>query len=173
MKFPQALFCRPLRRCLLLLSLVSLTAACAAQSLMRGELAPPKVELQGVTLQPPTRDGWPLALTLRLDNPNAQAISISGYDYEVWLEGRQVLTGRSREGVTLPALGQTVVKVPVLVQWGALPQVLPAILARQSLGYEVAGGVGVPALLGFKVPFRFQGELPVERGLEALRPFLP
>jgi LEA14-like dessication related protein len=120
----------------------------------------------------PTRDGWPLTLTLRLTNPNSQAISISGYSYEIWLEGQQALTGQSREGVSLPALEATTVNVPVLVKWQALPQVLPAVLARQRVRYEVVGGVGVPQLLGFRVPFRFRGELPVEGGLEQLAPFL-
>jgi LEA14-like dessication related protein len=163
---------RPLPRVLLLLLLLWLAAGCAAQALMKGELAPPKVEVQGVTPLAPTRDGWPLTLTLHLTNPNSQAISISGYSYEIWLEGQQALTGQSRQGVSLPALGTATVNVPVLVKWQALPQVLPAVLARQRVRYEVVGGVGVPQLLGFRVPFRFRGELPVEGGLEQLAPFL-
>jgi len=146
---------------------------CGVQQLTRGELEPPKVALQSLAVGLPTPQGLPLECALVVDNPNPQDLRILGYDYELKLEGRQVLQGESREEVTLPARGQALVRVPILVKLRALSGLLPAILREEKLHYQVAGGVRLASLLGgFRVPFNFQGQMTPKEGREQLRLFL-
>lgn len=150
-------------------------AACGIRQLARGELEPPKVSLKGVTLSKPTPAGWPLSLSLLVDNPNSQALNLLGYDFDFRLEGRSVAQGASQEAVNLPPQGQVRVEVPIFVQLPALMPVLPSMLfsRQQKLCYQVAGGFRLASLLGgLRVPFQFQGELAPAEGLEQLRPFL-
>lgn len=146
---------------------------CGVQQLTRGELEPPKVALKSLAVGLPTPQGLPLECTLLLDNPNPQDLRVLGYDYELKLEGRQVLQGESREEVMLPARGQTQTTVPMLVKLRALPGLLPAILREEQLHYQVAGGVRLASLLGgFRVPFHFQGQMNPKEGLEQMRLFM-
>jgi LEA14-like dessication related protein len=108
-----------------------------------------------------------------VDNPNPQALNVLGYDYELWLEGRSVAQGASDQAVHLPPQGQALVEFPVQVKLQALLQGLPLFLQHQKIRYQIAGGVRLASLLGgFRVPFRFQGELTPKEGLEQLRPYL-
>ena len=58
------------RACLgIFLALILLAAipACGVRQLAKGEIQPPKVTFQGIALGHPNPGGWPLAVTLLLD----------------------------------------------------------------------------------------------------------
>jgi LEA14-like dessication related protein len=158
-----------------LLILIGLPA-CGVRQLAQGEIEPPKVHFQGLTLAQPTSRGWPLAVTLRLTNPNAQALDLKGYDYELWLEGQSVARGASDEAVDLPAGGQAVTRVPILIKLPALMGLLPALLRPEPppLTYQIAGGFRLGAVLGglVRVPFNFQGRVTPKEGQKLFRRYL-
>jgi len=148
-------------------------AGCGVRQLARGELEAPRVKFQSLTLGLPTPQGLPLDCLLLVENPNPQDLRVLGYDYEVWLEGRRVIQGESSEAVTLPARGQTLVTVPILVKLRALPPILPAVLQERPLNYQISGGVRLASLLGgFRVPFRAEGRMTPKQGMEQLRLFM-
>lgn len=162
---------------LLLLALTAGVLAClggcGVRQLTRGELEPPRVKFQSLTLGLPMHQGLPLECTLLVENPNPQDLRVLGYDYEFSLEGQKVVRGESQEAVTLPARGQTVVTMPMLLRLRALPRLLPAILREEKLNYQIAGGVRLGSLLGgFRVPFRAQGRMTPKEGLDELRFFM-
>ncbi len=153
---------------------ITVFSGCGVRQLARGEIQPPRVTLKAVTLSLPTAAGWPLSCALQLDNPNPQALTLLGYDYDLWLEGRSVAQGASGEAVTLPALGQAVVEFPIFLKMPAVVGLMPSILRpQQKLHYQISGGVRLASLLGgLRVPFKFQGELKTKEALEHLRPYL-
>ena len=146
---------------------------CGVRQLARGELEPPRVTFKSLALGLPTVQGLPLECALLVENPNPQDLKVLGYDYELWLQGQRVIQGESQEAVTLPARGETVVRVPILLKLKALPRILPAVLKEEKLDYQIAGGVRLGSLLGgFRVPFRAQGRMTPKEGLEQLQLFL-
>jgi LEA14-like dessication related protein len=169
-----------LRIAAVLLTLSGLAGAltgCGVQRLAKGEIKPPKVTLQGLTLGVPTGSGWPVFATLRLENPNPEALSVLGYDYQLWLEDKPAAQGASQGQVQLPALGETVTEFPILVNLHSVLALLPQALQQgqqQKLHYRLAGGIRLsPVLAGLvRVPFSFQGEVSTQEGLDFLRPYL-
>ncbi len=151
-------------------------AGCGVRQLARGEIQPPQVKVEGVTLGMPTAAGWPIFARLRLQNPNPEALTIRGYDYILWLEDRSVAQGISQGEVVLPAGGETVTEFPILVNLPAAMSILPQALRNQQrkIPYRLSGGVRLsPVLAGLvRVPFSFQGELSPKEGREFLRPYL-
>ncbi len=145
---------------------------CGIRQLAKGELLPPEVRFKGLMLQPPTHQGVPLSVVLAVENPNPMAITVLGYDYEVWAAGQSVAKGVSNQPVTLPARGETAVTVPVLLKLRNLPGLLPNLLQEKKIPVEIAGGLRLPQTLGFRVPFRFREELTPQEGLEQIKPFL-
>jgi LEA14-like dessication related protein len=157
--------------------LLTTIPACGVRKYTSGEIQAPKVALQGIALGRPTRGGLPLAVVLLLTNPNDQAIDLKGYDYELWLEGKNVAQGASDAPVNLPPRGQTVAQVPILVKLPALLELLPLLIRPEPppLRYQVSGGFRLPEVLAglIRIPFSFQGQVTPKEGLEMLRPFLP
>ncbi len=157
----------------LAVAVIFVLPACGVSQLAKGEIQPPKVSFQGLSLGQPTSRGWPISVTLLLTNPNDQALNLKGYDCELWLEGKSVAQAAGEEPVTLPPQGQTVTRVPILVQLPTVLGLLPGLLNPQPppLHYQVAGGFRLGAVLGglVRVPFHFQGQVTPREGLEFLR----
>lgn len=150
-----------------------LACGCGVRKLARGELEPPEVRLQGLGLRPPGPQGWPLTAVLAVRNPNPMTIKVLGYDYEVWVEGQSLARGGSNKTVTLPAQGEALVEIPVLLKLKTLPGLIPLLLREeQELSLEIAGGLRLPQTLGFRVPFRFREKVTPQEGLDQLRPFI-
>lgn len=165
----------------LALTLLAAIPACGVRQLARGEIQPPKVTFQGLTIYRPTPRGWPLGARLLLANPNSQAVNLLGYDYQLWIEGKSVAQGVSQEAVNLPPSGQTVTEVPIMVQLPGvlelLPQFLPMLQKRQQqrqFHYEIAGSFRLASVMGgiIPIPFKFQGEASPREGMDFLRPHL-
>ncbi len=173
---------------LLWLVLAIILAGCGVsqlQQMARGEIQAPQVTYQGLKVYQPTSQGWPLGAVLRLDNPNNQPLNLLGYDYQLWIEGRSVAQGSSQQAVNLPANGQTVAELPIVVQLPAVmelaPQFLPQFLGQQQpqmaqrkFHYQIAGSFRLASVLGgiIPLPFRFQGEASPTEGMDFLKPYL-
>jgi hypothetical protein len=148
-------------------------SSCGVRDLASGRITPPEVAFQGLTIFPPESQCWPMSARLRLTNPNPEPMRILGYDYEMSLEGAELVQGQSVAAITLPAGGESVVEVPILLKLTAVPKALSALLLKEKLNYELSGGFRLASLLGgLKVPFRFRGEITRKEGLERLRGFL-
>ncbi len=148
-------------------------SSCGVRDLASGKIAPPEVAFQGLTIYPPESQCWPLSARLRLTNPNSEPMRILGYDYEVSLEGVDLVRGESVDAITLPAGGDSLIEVPILLKLTSVPKVLSSLLLKEKLKYELSGGIRLASLLGgMKVPFRFRGEITRQEGLERLRGFL-
>jgi len=156
----------------LLMALLIALPTCGVRQLAQGEIQPPKVSFQGLALGRPTGQGWPVTVTLLLTNPNPQALNLKGYDCKLWLEGKSVAQAASSEPVYLPPKGQMRAKIPIVVKLPAVASLLPRLLEPQPLlHYQVAGGFRLGAVLGglVRVPFRFQGEVTPQEGLDLLQ----
>ena len=158
------------------LLMLMLLPACGVRQLTQGEIQPPEVSFQGLTLGQPTSRGWPLSVALLLTNPNPQPLNLLGYDYQLWIEGKSVATGVSRQAVNLPPRGRTVAEVPILVQLPAVMELLPRVLPRPQpkLHYQIVGSFRLASVLGgvIPIPFRFQGEASPRESLDFLKPYL-
>jgi LEA14-like dessication related protein len=148
-------------------------SGCGIRDLATGKVVPPEVAFQGLTVYPPDSQCWPLSARLRLTNPNPEPMRILGYDYEISVEGSDLVQGESSTAITLPAGGESLVEVPILLKLNTVPRALKALLLQDKLKYELSGGFRLASVLGgMKVPFRFRGVITRQEGLERLREFL-
>jgi LEA14-like dessication related protein len=156
---------------LIFLGVLSVAAGgCGVRQVLTGELKSPQVTLQALTINIPTSKCWPLSATLLLTNPNSQPLEILGYDYKVYLEGKDVVQGTSQESTTVPAGGQGTMTLPIFLKLGAVPKALSQLLLRNRVNYQITGGIRLGSLLGgLRVPFQFQGKLTPQEGLEFLQ----
>ena len=80
------------RRCsaLLLALLLACLGGCAS---LLGERDPPRVSVDQLRLLPAQGSGPRFAITLRIANPNRQALSIAGISYSLALLEKEVISG--------------------------------------------------------------------------------
>ena len=124
-------------------------------------------------MYPPESQCWPLTAKLRLHNPNPEPLRLLGYDYNVAIEGTDLVQGESVDAITLPAEGDSLVEIPVLLKMNAVPKALRTLMLKNRLRYTLSGGFRLASVLGgLRVPFHFQGEITRQEGLERLREFL-
>jgi hypothetical protein len=155
------------------LGLCLVLSSCGIRDLATGKVVPPEVAFQGLTVYPPDSQCWPLTAKLRLTNANPEPMRILGYDYAILVEGADLVQGESSAAITLPAGGESLVEVPILLKLNTVPRALKALFRQEKLKYELSGGFKLASVLGgLRVPFRFRGAITRQESLERLREFL-
>lgn len=146
----KRLFC-----CLMLLWL----AACAG---MAGLSQKPEVSLAGLDLLEFGLIEQRFALKLRIRNPNDVALSITGVNFAIELDGQPFASGVSDKAVTVPRQGDAVLEVTATSNLsGVLKQLREFRKGGRALDYRLTGRIAVDGL--GSLPFERKGELAMPR----------
>ncbi len=144
-------------RLLMALCTAALLAGCAGLGAYRES---PRVSLVSIEPLDMTLLEQRYALDLRIMNPNATDIPVSGLAYSIEINQREFAYGVSRQTVTIPAYGEAVLEVEVvsnllgvLRQLQSLQEDKPAVL-----DYRLSGKLSL-AESSQQLPFDFSGEL--------------
>lgn len=129
---------------------------------------PPRVSLAGLEIVDANLFEQRYALRLRLQNTNDVRLSITGLDYEVFLNEHPFAHGVSREGVTLPPFGEDVLRLEVVSNLADILRQLQDLAPGpgKTLSWRITGHLKLsnwPA----KLPFDYSGELVTPTGPQA------
>lgn len=139
--------------------LAALHCGCAA---VPSSVAPPEVELSGLSLVEAEGDSRRFRLTLRMRNPNEVAIPIESLRFTARLAGQGQLTGRSRDPVQLPARGTQTLDVDVTSDLiSSISSLLSMVGPNDAIDYELNGHVMVSGRVERRLPFSRSGEVPL------------
>lgn len=99
------------------------------------------------------------AVTLRVQNPNPIPLPIAGMNFQLDINDSELGRGVTNQAVTVPAYGETLVKVNVASNLMRIFNQIRAIESGkgQSLRYRLSGGLSISDRLG-KLPFEYRGE---------------
>ncbi len=104
-------------------------------------LAPPEVRLVDLL---PARVGLleqELEAKLRIVNPNTVPLEARGIRVTLETEGTRLGRGVSDRGFTVPALGETVVAVPLYVSTADLVERILGLAAGRGITYRLSGDI--------------------------------
>lgn len=123
---------------------------------------PDPVTVSVAGIEPLPGEGLELRMLvkLRVQNPNDAIVAFKGASVRMDVQQRSFATGVTNAGGTLPALGETVVEVPVTVSaWNIVRQVLDVVDGRPAgkIRYSMSGKLHTGGLGGLR--FGTQGEL--------------
>jgi hypothetical protein len=147
-----------LSRSLLSLALVVLAAGCSSTS----TLAPPRVELTGITALSPAASSQRFRVSLLLTNPNSEPLPIDKLQFSVRLAGEGRLEGDWGALTLAPQNTETLsVEVP-----GDLVSSLSRLMSllqgpESGLPYELVGTVTLARARQNYVPFNSAGQVPL------------
>ncbi len=155
------------RRQLLQWLTVGTTAALTGCSLLQStQLQAPEVQVRNVQIGRLDLSGLELLVDLRLRNPNDLALPVTGVEYNLMLQGVKVADGRQAQSVTLPALGETDLRLGLNVNLlKTATQLVPLLLnpqaAPKALDYAVDGKVKLDWWYMPAISFSRAGAVPL------------
>jgi len=140
--------------------------ACAASTLAgcattRSTIQPPDVTLESVRVGRIADAKADISLKLALANHNEVELAIDRLEFDVSLDGRPVVTGRTIHMEPLPPGGQTKVDVTGKVDVSAVATALMTLGQQLPVPYAVNGAVTFRN--GVALSFSRKGEIPVLR----------
>ena len=128
-------------------------------STLMAAVEPPQLSLSKVQMLSSTLLEQRYRLTLRVNNPNAVTLPISGMSYAVKFAGVDFASGVTPNAFRIPARGEHLVDIDVSTNLLRSAQQLMTILRNDpdSLDYELTGSVDVDLPLVGAIPFSKTG----------------
>jgi LEA14-like dessication related protein len=129
---------------------------------------PPLVTLEAVKVLRVAESKADISLRLRLGNPNDFDLKFESIAFDVTLDGRTAVNGRSARIDTLPARGEASVDIAGRVDIGAIATALMTLGSQLPVDYVVRGSATLPG--GTVLQFSRKGQIPVTQFDRALGP---
>lgn len=139
-------------------------------AVMSAELIVPAISIAGIHSPTLSSQGAQLICSVRVENPNAVALPLTGADVKLKLGGAPAAKGRLLKNITIPARGLIDVDLLVDLDMASAVTWLPMFLDDQAftVPFEVDGYVDVDQVDLGRVPFHETGEVSMtDAGLEA------
>jgi LEA14-like dessication related protein len=102
-----------------------------------------------------------LAIGLRLFNPNTYALPVDRIEFDVLIDSRSAVSGRTVHVDPVPAKGEAKVEISGRVDVSAVATALMAIGSQLPVDYVISGTITLSD--GTALPFARKGRIPVVR----------
>ena len=149
------------QRLLALAAIALIVAGCSTIQQLR--LEEPEIEFKGFSFDSITFEDLTLMFEFEVDNPNDRDFTMTGYDYDLLLEGNSLSRGEREEEMTIRKNGKSLVVIPVTFTHRQLAEGFGELLGNSEVAYEFRTEVNLDlGSLGSRtVPVAQKGELPI------------
>jgi LEA14-like dessication related protein len=168
MNRPHRLPATPLKALILLILMVVsvlLLAGCGSLRDVVETIRKPEVRIDAIELEALSFSGLTLRFDMEISNPNPIGISLSGFDYELQIEGTPFVTGEVDEKVTVAARDRFIVPLPVELGFEELVRTIRDLEDREEAAYQLTSGFSfdLPVLGRMRIPVSTEGSVPILR----------
>lgn len=108
----------------------------------------PSVQLRRVSLHPRSLTEIHLVLDLDVQNPNRFDLTIRSFQYKLFLNEREIGSGRLEKEVRIPADSAVRVQAPVVAGFKNWNESLRAVIADKNIPYRIEGEANVRTIFG-------------------------
>lgn len=99
-----------------------------------------------------------------VNNPNPLEISLASFDYALAFEGVEFLSGEDPDGMSLPAVDDAELPLPVSLDFEALYEMVQAVRGEDTIGFNLAGSIGFDTPIGLvELPYDVSDAFPALR----------
>jgi LEA14-like dessication related protein len=125
----------------------------------------PQVRIAATELEALSFSGLTLRFDVEIENPNPIGIGLSGFDYELQIEGNPFVSGEVAEKVTIAARDRSIVPLPVELDFEEIAQTIAALEGKEEAAYRLSSGFAfdLPVLGRVRVPVETDGTFPILR----------
>jgi LEA14-like dessication related protein len=143
-----------------------LLAGCAG---VFGDVEPPEVSLAGLAFDQPGLFEQRLRLDVRLRNPNDFALDVERLLFDLEVNDQEIGKGWTTESFEVPAFGDAVVPVMVIVPTTDLLERIMELGMTQRLDYRLKGEAKLSNAAIGTVPFQQDGDFALPK-VPSLKP---
>lgn len=138
---------------------------CSLFQSLAGGFEKPKLHFKRMHVREMSFSGAKLEFEFELENPNAVGLKVAQIDYRLDIDGKQLIAGKTGQGVELKPKGISPLLVPVEVEFVKLGQALQALFSsRDKLAYRLRAGFAVDTPIGLvRLPVDLEGHIPLPR----------
>ncbi len=155
---------KTLRFAALLVAALALPGCATLQSLFKSTFQKPDLRFKTVNLQNVDLGGARLDTVWLLDNPNPIGLKLASIDYKLFIEDKQVVAGRPRKGLQIPASKDAELTFPAELKFADLAGTAVAFLKQDTAKYRAEGTIGIETPLGIiQLPMRKEGLFEVPK----------
>jgi LEA14-like dessication related protein len=142
-----------------------LGSSCATlQQLLAASVQKPTLTFKSATLADVSLGSATVNLNFRLDNPNPFGLSLASVQYQLLVEGHQVVAGQPPNGLSIPPSGSADVVFPANVKFADVSPVVETFLTKDVASYTARGTLGVETPIGIvTLPVEQSGTFPVPK----------
>ncbi len=156
-----------MKRTLLVLAVLSLTtlSGCAAiQGLLKGAFRKPTLSFKTARLSSASLSDATVDLVYEVNNPNSFGLDLASVDYSFFVEGKQVVAGKPKKGLSLKSKGKSELVFPANVRFSDLVPVVETFLNKDQAAFKAQGSVGIRTPLGvLNFPLEKEGTFEVPK----------
>jgi LEA14-like dessication related protein len=122
----------------------------------------PTVDVQNVRLTGMSFDALNLAFDMKITNPNPLSVSLAGFDYDFQIADASFLKGNQTKAITLKAKGESILEIPLTLNFKDLYSTFQALKNADSTKYKMLCGLSfdLPVIGATRIPVSKTGTLP-------------
>jgi LEA14-like dessication related protein len=118
----------------------------------------PSFVLREIILSPSSLTEANLLIGLDVQNPNRFDLTLKSFEYVLFLDNKEIGTGRLEKEILIPSSSTTQVQVSVVAKFKDLGGSLKTIIAGHDLPYKIEGKASVETTFGSRYfPFSKDG----------------
>ena len=144
-----------------LILVLMLFFGCAALQQL-ANIQEPKLDVENVRMTGLSFDAIDLAFDVKIQNPNALAITLAGFDFDFQVNEASFLKGQQDKQLSLQSRGESMIEIPISLNFKDLYNTFQALKNLDSTGYKLMGGLSfnLPVLGATRIPISKTGKLP-------------
>jgi len=123
----------------------------------------PEVRIAATELEALSFSGLTLRFDIEINNPNPIGIGLSGFDYELEIEGNSFVSGAVQDKVTIAARDRSIIPLPVELGFDEIAQTVVELEGKEEAAYQLSSGFSfnLPVLGRVRVPVQTDGSFPI------------
>jgi LEA14-like dessication related protein len=127
-------------------------------------LEKPTFIVHEIVLKPRSLTEINLLLNLEIQNPNRFNLTLTSFEYTVYLDNKEMGNGCLEKELLIPSSSTTRAQIPVVAKFKDVGRSLKAIITNDALPYKIEGTAEIKTAFGsLKFPFLKEGHINLKK----------
>src|SRR5262245_38623442 len=145
-------------------ALLPLALGSTSCALLEQVIQKPTVSQRSVDLTSVDFSGISANFVMNVSNPNAIGLNLARLGYQLNVEGKQLVAGQGNQTVSIPAMGQGTITLPVSIKFTEFVASVETLFRKDNVNYSIAMAPGFATPLGvIDIPLSHTGQFPVPK----------
>jgi LEA14-like dessication related protein len=149
---------------LILMTAFILTACSVFESIIKQtNVQKPTVEFTNAKISGLSFDKIDLLFDIKITNPNAVGINLSGFDYDLLINQNSFISGQQNDPLEIKAQGENVIQLPVSLKFLDIYNTYTDLKNNTESKYQIKCGLNfnLPVLGETRIPISKSGDIPL------------